>query len=177
MKSNTAICVGSSTGGGLLTADKIMSTSSPRLAFARDLAGNPGINILIGAAVQCEGAEAENLLRSQPYFSHPVSWLEQLASKFIISTDGNGATCSCVVNALRRCSVLLKFSSPNLIYYFRSLEPWRHYISVDTTVDIERAIDEDLSQRSRFMRITDTQTNLLIILCRSIWYTSMARNS
>lgn len=155
MKSNTATFIGSSTGGGLLTADKIISASSPRLAFARDLIGNPRINFLIGAAVQCEGPAAEDLLRSQPYFSHPVSWLEQLTSKFIISIDGNGATCSRVVNALRSRSVLLKFSSPNLLYYFRGLEPWHHYIIVDTTADIERVINDDLGQHSRFVRIAD----------------------
>ena len=154
-KLSAAIFVGSSTGGGLLTSHKIVLASSPRLAFARDLIGNPRICFLIGAAVQCDGPETEALLRNQPYFSSPVAWSEQLKSKFIISIDGNGATCSRVVNALRSRSVLLKFSSPNQLYYFRGLEPWCHYVSVDTISDIEGAIDQDLGHQSGFDRIAD----------------------
>ena len=138
-----AVFVGSSTGGGNLSHADISEARAPRLRLAHDLTGNPRIGFSIAAAVQCESPQVEAQLRAQPYFSPPICWEAQLHSRLLISIDGNGATCSRVVNSLRSQSLLVKFSSPNRLFYFHGLEPWRHYVPVDTAGDIERVLDEE----------------------------------
>ena len=142
-KKPRGIFVGSSTGGGTLTANDVLEARTPRLNMGRLLHGHAHIDFNIAAAVQCDTPETEALLVQQPYFSRPVSWDEQLQSKFLISIDGNGATCSRVVNSLRSQSVLVKCTSPYMLYYFHGLQPWRHYIPVDTPEDLDRLMDEE----------------------------------
>jgi hypothetical protein len=44
--------------------------------------------------------------------------------------DGWGATCSRIPITLRSNSVLLKYQSQHLLYYFDALIPWLHYIPI-----------------------------------------------
>jgi hypothetical protein len=69
-----------------------------------------------------------------------VPWSEQFPHKFIISVDGNGATCSRVVIALKSNSALLKYHSPHHLYYFKGLVPWLHYVPIVENNDIENII-------------------------------------
>jgi hypothetical protein len=48
-----------------------------------------------------------------------------------------------VAIALHSNSVLLKYESDELLYYFQGLQPWLHYIPIAAEPDIERALDLD----------------------------------
>lgn len=141
--SASAVFVGSSTGGGILSATDVLEARSERLRLAKALVGHPSIRFLIGAAVQCDSEETAILLQRQPYYSQSLSWDEQLRHRYIWSVDGNGATCSRVVNTLRSQSVLLKMRSDNLLYYFKGLEAWKHYVPVSGIEDVERVLAHD----------------------------------
>lgn len=65
-----------------------------------------------------------------------MSWDEQLMSRYIISIDGNGATCSRVVYALKSNSILFKVNSIYNLYYFDGLKPYEHYIPIDSISDV-----------------------------------------
>lgn len=146
-KTIAATFVGASTGGGILTHDVVARDGAERLALAAAFVGNRRVRFSIAQAVQCDTHDTAVLLTQKPYFTPTVPWAEQLRSQFIFSVDGNGATCSRVVNTLRSRSVLLKYTSHNLLYYFRGLEPWKHYIPVDSPADVESVLDDHINER------------------------------
>jgi hypothetical protein len=122
-----AVFVGAST-GGTVTRDAVAHGLLPRLAIARRFAGHPSISVSIGAAVQCDSDDTRSLLEGQPWFSGPIEWSDQLKRRFILSIDGNGATCSRVVRTLASNSVLIKMNSPHQLFYFAGLRPFEHYL-------------------------------------------------
>jgi hypothetical protein len=61
---------------------------------------------------------------------------------FLLSVDGNGATCSRIVSALKSNSVLIKYESDSILYYFSALEPGSHFISVNADRDVEGILDQ-----------------------------------
>ena len=146
-KSPTAIFVGASTGGGILNSDDVIRNRPLRLALANAFADDPRITFRIAAISQCDSAETEALLAAKPYHGPHMDWAEQLRCGFAVSVDGNGATCSRVVNSLRSNSVLVKHSSPNLLYYFKGLRPWEHYIPFETAADLKAILDDYLAKR------------------------------
>ena len=73
-----------------------------------------------------------------------------MTHKFIISMDGNGATCGRVAIALKSNSALLKYNSRHVLYYFRHLIPWRHYIPIDKDSDVEDIIRMELDNPGLF---------------------------
>ncbi len=138
---------GSSTGGGLLTREDVSTSRPQRLQWALSALGRPAVDVFICDAVQCDSDETAELLRAQPYFRAHMPWPEQLAYRYLISMDGNGATCSRVVNTLRSGSVLLKSPSPHQLYYFGGLKPFEHYVPIDNLNDVEQAIADGESGR------------------------------
>lgn len=64
------------------------------------------------------------------------SWGEALEHRYVLSMDGNGATCSRVYLALRSRSVLLKLeAAPPLalqstLYFHTALRAWEHFVPV-----------------------------------------------
>ena len=141
-KSVSACFAGAST-GRTLTADDIRLHASERLSLAFQFQSNPRVHFVIANSVHCVDAEADSLLRAQPYFSAPIAWQEQLRHRFLISVDGNGATCSRVVKSLRSQSVLVKFESPYELFYFPLLKPGVHFLSAARAQDVERYLDEE----------------------------------
>ena len=133
---------GSSTGGDVLTRRDVEGATSQRLRWALSALGRPAVEFHICDAVQCDGADTVELLRSQPYFRPRISWEAQLACRYLISVDGNGATCSRIVNTLRSGSVLFKSDSPHRLYYFDGLRPYEHYVPVNDLNEVERAVDD-----------------------------------
>lgn len=109
-KTCSACFVGSST-GAWLDVDAIRTLATPRLHAAAYFDGNPRVMFRIANAVHCLSSEAKDLLERQPYFSSHVGWHDQLRHRFIISMDGNGATCSRLVKGLRSHSAVIKFDS------------------------------------------------------------------
>jgi hypothetical protein len=89
-----------------------------------------------------------------PFCRKPLlSWEEQLRRRFILSMDGNGATCSRVVITLLSNSVLLKYDSDDILYYFGGMQPWVHYVPVTHDNDVEKIIDLEARNPARFEQI------------------------
>jgi hypothetical protein len=152
-KYNSAIFVGSSTGSPAVAAtlrEIVEYNLTPRLHLASLLHGHNKIHFRIARAVQVGTSEPQKLLEAKPYFSKEISFDDQLKHKFIISIDGNGATCSRVALALRSESVLLKFDSPYQLYYFDGLNHEGEYLAVRTVSDIERIIALEEQVPGRF---------------------------
>lgn len=89
-----------------------------------------------------------------------LSWQEQTRYRYLLSMDGNGASCSRVALALALASqgVLAKYNLAHLLYYLRGLEPWLHYVPITCDGDVPelvaaagRTIDRDraIAERSR----------------------------
>ncbi len=148
-KTPTACFVGASSGMSL-SADAVRRQASERLALASAFVGDPRVLFRIAGAVQCESDEARQLLMAQPYFCPPMGWQEQLRHRFLISVDGNGATCSRVVKSLRSHSVLVKFPSDQELYYFPLLEPGQHYLAATAPGDVRRILDDEAASPGRY---------------------------
>jgi hypothetical protein len=138
-KATSAIFVGGSS-GQTNTVETIRAPVAPRLQAAIHFRGHPDIHVLLTLLSRCENAEAEQALRDLGFGGPRVPWSEQFPHKFIISVDGNGATCSRVVIALKSNSALLKYDSPHHLYYFKGLVPWLHYVPIVENNDIENII-------------------------------------
>jgi tetratricopeptide (TPR) repeat protein len=135
-----AVFVGSTT-GGLVTRAAIRE-GIPRVRAALFFRGSPDVSFALPKIVQCDSEETIELLRSMGFGDNKtVSWDEQLGCKFIISMDGNGASCSRIFMTLRSNSALIKYESENVLYYFSGLRPWRHYIPVERDEDIPRLVE------------------------------------
>jgi len=141
-----AVFAGASTGGTVTTA-AVEHGLLPRLALARQLSDHPDIDYRIASAVQYDDDAARALLEAQPWFQPSLSWDEQLTRRFILSVDGNGATCSRVVRTLRSRSVLMKMNSPHLLFYFHGLHPFEHYLPVANVAEMEEWLALDAEGR------------------------------
>ena len=133
---------GSSTGGNVLSRRDVETARSQRLEWALSALGRPQIDVFIADAVQCDSEATAEFLRAQPYYRPRMSWEAQLAYRYLISMDGNGATCSRVVNTLRSGGVLLKSLSPYRLYYFDGLRPFEHYVPIADLNEAERAVED-----------------------------------
>lgn len=138
-KANSAVFVGSST-GGTLNAEAVLSNATERLRAANHFNGNPDVLFKIAQAVQCNNEQTRTLLMHKPYFSPHIEWRQQLLHLFLISMDGNGAACSRLVKGLLSHSVVIKYGSPYELYYFSALEAGRHYLLAEQDSDVERFI-------------------------------------
>ena len=141
-KIDKAIFVGSTTSGGsIISLDDVRSLSVPRLKSAIYFRDNPLVDFLLPAIVQCENEQVENALRELGFGVGRSSWLQQFQYKSLLSMDGNGATCSRVVVAMKSNSVLLKYQSNCLLYYFQGLRPWLHYVPILDDDDVVSVVE------------------------------------
>jgi hypothetical protein len=149
-KNATAVFSGSTTGGWIST-EVARNLSLPRLRAAGYFVGNARVDFRLPAIGQATTEEAHALLSAQPFCQKArLPWSEQFKSRFVISIDGNGATCSRVAVALRSNSVLLKYESEHVLYYFGGLQPWLHYVPVSADSDVEKIMDMEARDPSRF---------------------------
>jgi hypothetical protein len=74
-----------------------------------------------------------------------MSWPQQWESRFLISIDGNGATCSRVALALKSNSALVKYASPFALFYFPKLQAGRDYLAVTAEREIEAIVERELT--------------------------------
>jgi hypothetical protein len=157
-KMPSAIFVGS-TSGGQVTPDVARSCALPRLRAARFFQDNSRVDFLLPQIVQTTSQEASDILKKMPFCQvAKMSWPEQKLRRFLISMDGNGATCSRVAIALKSNSILLKYGSDDLLYYFRYLQPWLHYIPVTNDHDIEKILDLETAMPEFFEAIAANGT-------------------
>jgi hypothetical protein len=153
-KTIAACFVGSST-GGRVTESKLAALALPRLRAAAYFVGNPSVDFRIAQAVQCDTDRTKSLLEQQPFFSSPMTWREQFAYRFLLSMDGNGAACSRLAVALKSNSVLVKFDSPYVLYYFPAMQAGRDYLAVAAECGVEEVIAEELRMPGRFSAIAE----------------------
>ena len=142
-----------STTGGHITPSIARALSLPRLRAAGYFQGKERVDFRLPNIVQA-GPEAQAILETMPFCRKPLlDWKEQLQRRFILSIDGNGATCSRVVIALLSNSVLLKYDSDNIMYYFEGLQRWVHFVPVTDDSDVENIIDMEASESALFKQI------------------------
>jgi hypothetical protein len=139
-KRNRAFFIGSFT-GGLFTAETVKSLSIPRLAAAAHFHNDPDVEFRMPLQGQIESPAVAKMLAALPYCGgETATWWEQRENRFLISMDGNGATCSRVVISLKSNCVLLKYDSPHRLYYFDGIAPWTHYIPIHAHDDVRHTV-------------------------------------
>jgi hypothetical protein len=147
-----AVFAGSTT-GGVITPTVARALSMPRLRAAGYFQGNERVDFRLTTIVQCT-PEARALLETMPFCRKPrLDWTEQLQRRFILSMDGNGATWSRVVLALLSNSVLLKYDSDFIVYYYGGMQPWVHYVPIANDSDVEKIIDLEARDPAPFEQI------------------------
>lgn len=144
-KSNTACFVGSSTGASL-DANAVEHDTSPRLHLASRFVNDERVVFKIAHAAHCDTEATRRLLMAKPYYADPMRWDEQLKHRFLLSIDGNGATCSRMVKSLRSHGVLVKFQSEYGLYYFPLLRPGQHLLEVASPEQVWRILDLESQQ-------------------------------
>ena len=154
-KHQRAVFAGSTT-GGLITPEIARDLSMPRLRAARYFDGSAKVDFRLPIILQCSSPEAEAILRAHTFCQKPgLSWDEQFGSRMIISMDGNGATCSRVAVALHSHSVLLKYHSDDVLYYFGGLQPWVHYVPVLADSDVDQIVEMESRDPDMFAQIAE----------------------
>ena len=153
-KSCSAMFVGASS-GGYIDAEVVRTLSLPRLRAAARFRDNPLVSFKVTSLVQYDTEETKRALEEAGFGGNPVPLEEQFGHKFLISMDGNGATCSRVVIALKSNSVLLKYESPHELYYFPGLQRWTHYIPIYSDDDIIRVVEAERRRPGLFQPIAE----------------------
>jgi hypothetical protein len=158
-KTPTACFVGASTGGDLVTHDKVRDRAVPRLRAAGYFHGHPDVEFRISRAAACESPEVERFLQAQPWYGPPVRWRDQLHHRFLISMDGHGAAWSRVVRSLRSNSVLLKYESPIVMYYYPALQAGRDYLPIAGDADIAPIIARERAEPGSYRDVAQSGTS------------------
>jgi predicted Zn-dependent protease len=152
-KAPGAVFAGSTTGGAITPA-VARACSIPRLRAAQYFINSAKVDFRLPRIQQCSTPEAEALLRAQIFCQKPIlGWPDQLGRRMLISMDGNGAACSRVVLSLMSHSVLLKYDSDQVLYYFGGLQPWLHYVPIAQDSDVDRVIALEDRDPERFAKI------------------------
>lgn len=150
-KEPKAIFVGATTGtiNSIATIDK-----NERIRLAKYFEGNPEVIFKLPSICQCDGEETEKFLRSYSFCQgDKIQLQEQFKHKYLISVDGNGATCSRVSLALKSNSVLFKYKSDYIVWFHKQLVPWVHYVPVNCETDIEKYMEFAKTDASKFAEI------------------------
>jgi hypothetical protein len=152
-KRTSAVFAGG-TSGGVITEQVARNCSLPRLRAARFFTGNPRVDFRLPKIGRFLPPPVKDILASYPFCQVPrLSYQEQFAHKFMLSMDGNGATCQRVAVALRSNSVLVKYNSPSRLYYFHGLVPWEHFIPLENDSDIEQILDREEAAPGHFAAV------------------------
>ena len=154
-KKISAVFSGSTT-GGLISLETISMLGLPRLRAARHFQDSKLVDFRLPNIVECADAAAEAELRKSPFCRRPrLSWQEHLRHRFLISLDGNGATCSRVALALKSNSALLKYESTHCLFYSRGLRPHVHYVPIGQDPDVTRVVAMEQSNPGLFRGIAE----------------------
>lgn len=159
-----AVFVGATTGAPLTVRDGeplrtiseklLLESRVPRINSALNFRGSSDIYFDLPVIVQSDGEKTTNKLVSMGFGSgKKLSLKDQLKYKFILSMDGNGATCARVVTALKSQSVLMKYKSDSMLYYFSALHPWEHYIPIDNDAEVADYLLQEKENPGLFQEI------------------------
>jgi len=154
-KSPQAVFAGS-TSGGTVTPEIARNYGLPRLRAANFFTGSETVDFRLPGIVQCSSEEAEAILKTNAFCrKSALSWQQQLRHRFLISMDGNGATCSRVAIALHSNSVLMKYDSDHVLFYFGGLQPWLHYVPIAADRDVDSIMALEPRMPEMFRRIAE----------------------
>lgn len=148
-KNCMAVFAGATTGGGLITLERLRRAAVPRVRAAMFFRGSALVDFRLPRIVQCT-PEAEKMIRDAGFGTGLLTWIDQHQYKFLISMDGNGATCSRVVIGLKSNSVLVKYNSSKVLFYFKGLLPWFHYIPVSSDEQVTQIVDMEKQEPGLF---------------------------
>lgn len=161
-KVNSAIFVGATTGslgfghsGSLLSLEGVQRLAIPRLRSWAAFRASSHVIFKLPELMEIDGEETREALLKLGLGGPRISWEDQLRYKFILSMDGDGATCSRVAIALRSNSVLLKYDSPYDLFYFAGLRPWVHYVPIRDDRDVEDVVAEERKSPGLFRGIAE----------------------
>jgi hypothetical protein len=157
-KAPTAIFVGATTGVNVITQEAVHKLAVPRIRSAVYFKDNPNVSFTLPNIGGCDSMETEELIRSLGVSGPRLPLEEQYRHRFLISMDGHGATCQRVALALRSNSVLLKYESPHVLYYFDKMIPWFHYIPILRDRDVEAIVQIEQEAPETFSFITQEAT-------------------
>ncbi len=147
-KVDRAVFAGATT-GGIITSEVVDSLSLPRLRAAVFFRDVPEVQFTLPKIVQCDGVETVEKIRALEVGGEGVSWSDQLGFRYLISIDGNGATCSRVAIGLHSRSALLKYDSPFRLYYFEGLTPDREFVPIAADQDVLSFLAAERTQPGR----------------------------
>ncbi len=148
-----AVFAGGTTGGAN-TVEGILSAPLPRIASAAFFDGRLDVDFRLPRIVQCADDAARALLERKLFCQRPeLQWFEQFQSRFLISMDGNGATCARVAIALASNGVLLKYQSEQMLYYFDGLVPHVHYVPVAADQDVLDILAAERIEPGRYLPV------------------------
>ncbi len=150
-----AIFAGSTTGGRTITEDDVRDLTIPRLRSGVYFRGSDQVDFRIPRIVQCKTPEVAEMVAALGINNQHCSWSEQFKHRFILSMDGNGATCSRVAIGLLSSSVLVKYDSASSLYYFGALVPWRHFIPVMTDAEVISIVEAERRHDRIFESVAD----------------------
>ena len=145
-----------STSGALIDEEMARARSLPRLHAAEYFSAWTNVEFMLPNICQYENEGVLQILKGLPFCGGSgATWRQQLEHKFLISIDGNGATCSRVAVALHSNSILMKYDSIYRLYYFDGLQPWRHYLPIPNHEYVLHAIDAEKKHPGSMMRIAE----------------------
>ena len=153
-KLNQAVFVGATT-GAMHTEESVAGLWDQRLRSGVAFRDCPEVDFKLPVITQCQTEAAAARIRELGFGGGEYDWAYQFRYKFMISMDGNGATCARVALGLKGRSVLLKYDSPHELYYFSGLTPWLHYIPIESDQQVVDIVRLEAAQPGRFRYVSE----------------------
>ncbi|EHP92264.1 glycosyl transferase family 90 [Methylorubrum extorquens] len=163
-KLSMAIFAGATTGARVIDMNIAQNALTTRLRSAQYFKNEPLVDYRLPKICQCASDEVADYLRHQGHGKDPIGWGQMLQYKFIISVDGNGATCGRVALALRSNSCLVKYHSDNVLYYFDAMIPYLHYIPVSRDEEVIDHVKREIQKPQIYKHIAQHGSHLAVDL-------------
>ncbi|CAM3066142.1 hypothetical protein JHFBIEKO_3076 [Methylobacterium mesophilicum] len=151
-KNIVASFAGATSGGGEITAETIRANPFPRLRAARFFRDCDEVIFRLPALVQCD-EEARAILLEEGWGHGHVSWDVSYNSRFGISIDGNGAACSRPALVLGSKSVLIKYASEHVLFYFPAMIDGVHFVGVHSDQEVLDIVKRERSSPGTYREI------------------------
>jgi len=152
-----AVFAGASTGGNV-TMNGVKKGLNKRIKSAKYFIGNALVDFKITNVCAFDTEETSAYIKSLGVTSEIMPWEEQTKNKLIISIDGNACTFKRVIDILHSNSVLLKYHSDRIQYYYPSLVKWMHYIPISEDGDVINVVTDEMKSPMRYKYISDVST-------------------
>jgi hypothetical protein len=157
-KRNKAFFAGATTGGHC-TMNNLINKRVPRVRSAEYFVDSELVDFKITTICQTNCKEEEDYIKNLGVFSQRQSWDSQTKNKFLISMDGNGATWSRMIKILYSNSVLLKYVSPRIQFYYNSLIPSVHYITIQDDKDVIQVVQDEVFEPGKYQHVADASAD------------------